>query len=382
MFFFMNEKLIIELYNNNCIKFGNFTLKNGNKSSIYIDLKNIISYPHITNYITEIIHKKIKTLQFNRILGIQYGAIPIVSIISANYNIPMIMIRNEIKKYRFKNLIEGEYNENDKIIIIDDTISTGSSITKFLNILKKTKLEIIEIITICDRRETFDILKEYNIHSLFTYNDIIDVLEKNKRISNGILNRIILKKEDSIFFNSNKVIKKLIDIIIDKKNNNCFVLNFSKFNDIEQFIKNYHKDFCMIKIYSDTIHNFNLNHSNQLNILSNTYNFMIYEGKNFSYESSVFLNELTINSKHKFIDIINLSNKHDDEVFNTIKYLNKTNSKKISVVYDSITFNHKINKMLKEIIIGTNSYNFKDLFLFGYHIEQNIPNMIHLKKII
>ena len=47
----MKDKLILELYKNKCIEFGNFTLKNGDVSPIYINLKNIISFPYIGQHI-------------------------------------------------------------------------------------------------------------------------------------------------------------------------------------------------------------------------------------------------------------------------------------------------------------------------------------------
>ena len=98
----MND-LILDLYNCNCIKYGDFTLKNGEKSSIYIDLKNIISYPYLINSICHFLYKKINYIELDRICGVPYGALSISSIISSNYNIPMIFVRKETKNYGLKN---------------------------------------------------------------------------------------------------------------------------------------------------------------------------------------------------------------------------------------------------------------------------------------
>ena len=118
----MKEKLILDLYNSKCIQFGDFKLKSGKTSPIYIDLKNVISYPYILNTIVEIIYNKIKLLDYTHIMGIPYGGIPFASVLSSRYNIPMLMMRKETKKHGLKKLIEGEYTPYSKLIIIMEAI--------------------------------------------------------------------------------------------------------------------------------------------------------------------------------------------------------------------------------------------------------------------
>ena len=98
--------MIIQLLKEkNIIKYGEFKLKSGKISNIYIDLKKVISYPDlhtkICNKISEIINPNVEL-----ICGAPYGAVSYVSIISVNKNIPMLFLRKEQKNYGLKNLIE------------------------------------------------------------------------------------------------------------------------------------------------------------------------------------------------------------------------------------------------------------------------------------
>ena len=119
------DNLILELFHKDCIKIGKFNLKNGTVSPIYIDLKNIISYPSLLNTISDLIWDKMKSLDYHCISGIPYGAIPIASILSANKNIPMILVRKEKKAYGTSKQIEGLVIKNNICVLVEDVITTG-----------------------------------------------------------------------------------------------------------------------------------------------------------------------------------------------------------------------------------------------------------------
>lgn len=138
------------LKNNNIIQTGNFILSSGIKSSIYIDLKKVISFPDIHKYICEEISKKIIDKN-NLICGAPYGAISYSSIISIMNKQPMIFLRKETKKYGTKKLIEGNYNIGDKIILIEDVVTTGNSVINAAKILEEHGLIVTQIISVISR---------------------------------------------------------------------------------------------------------------------------------------------------------------------------------------------------------------------------------------
>ena len=96
--------MIEELLLANCIKIGNWKLKNGDISKYYFDIKNIISTPSLLCKIGDELYKTLG--DFDIICGIPYGGLPIATYISTKYNKPLIYLRDKAKQYGTGKLIE------------------------------------------------------------------------------------------------------------------------------------------------------------------------------------------------------------------------------------------------------------------------------------
>jgi len=158
----------------NIIQYGDYTLSSGKKSNIYIDLRKVISYPTLHNMICCELFYKLKK-ETNHICGTPYGAVSYASIISVTRHIPMLFLRKEQKEYGNKNLIEGVYNKNDKVILIEDVITSGNSVINTAKKLEENGLDVIQIISIISRSENKN-LKYKNIPIEYLYH--IDELVK------------------------------------------------------------------------------------------------------------------------------------------------------------------------------------------------------------
>lgn len=142
--------MIEELIKADCIKIGNFKLKNGEVSKYYYDMKNLISHPQLLRKVGDTIYNMLD--DFDIICGIPYGALPIATYISTQYNKPMIYIRDKVKSYGTEKLIEGEYKKEDRCVIIDDVITTGRSLEA--EILKlQDKVTIVDIAVVFNRQQ-------------------------------------------------------------------------------------------------------------------------------------------------------------------------------------------------------------------------------------
>ena len=164
--------IIESLKDNNIIQHGNFVLSNGNKSTIYIDMKKVISFPNINKEICLELLKKI-TDPTNLICGAPYGAVSYASIISILGFMPMIFLRKDQKKYGTKKLIEGEYKKGDKVVLIEDVVTTGNSVIECANILEEQCLIISQIIAVIFRNVGDLYYKDIKIEYLFHLNDLI-----------------------------------------------------------------------------------------------------------------------------------------------------------------------------------------------------------------
>lgn len=166
--------MIDELFKTNCIKIGNWKLKSGEISKYYFDIKNIISNPSLLKKIGDELYHLFD--DFDIICGIPFGALPIASYISTQYNKPLIYIRNQSKNYGTEKLIEGTYSTTDKCVIIDDVITSGKSIEDAINILKN-KVNIIDVAVVIDRQQNYAC--SLPVKSLFYKNDVIKYRLKN-----------------------------------------------------------------------------------------------------------------------------------------------------------------------------------------------------------
>jgi orotate phosphoribosyltransferase len=165
--------IIKELKKNNIIQHGKFILSSGIESSIYIDMKKVISFPKINKEICIELSKKITDTN-NIVCGAPYGAISYASIISVLNDMPMIFLRKETKKYGTKKIIEGEYNKGDKVVLIEDVVTTGNSVIEAANMLEEQGLIISQIIAVVSRVSKDLYYKDIKIESLFLGDTMVE----------------------------------------------------------------------------------------------------------------------------------------------------------------------------------------------------------------
>ena len=180
------HSLILDLHQIQAVKFGNFTLKSGIQSPIYIDLRIIISYPQLLKQIASLLWAKIKPLSFDLLCGVPYTALPIATAICVAHDIPMVMRRKESKDYGTKKMIEGVFQAGQTCLIIEDVISSGASILETVDPLEKEGLRITDAIVIINREQGGENKlkdKGINLHSLLTISDLVTTLQQEEKIS-------------------------------------------------------------------------------------------------------------------------------------------------------------------------------------------------------
>ena len=168
-----------------------FTWTSGWKSPIYCDNRILLSDPSsrniIANYFTEIINHKYDDVEV--IAGVATGAIGIGMLVAQMLDLPFIYVRPEAKKHGRKNQIEGKISENQKIVVIEDLISTGKSSLNAIKALRKSNLEVLGMIAIFTYGLNISVenfkKNKVNLDTLSNYNELIkkainiDYISKN-----------------------------------------------------------------------------------------------------------------------------------------------------------------------------------------------------------
>lgn len=168
-----------------CIKFGEFTLKSGLKSPIYIDLRQIITYPKLLADIARAYLPLLSTLHFSRIAGLPYAAIPIATAISLAGDYPMIYPRKEAKAYGTKAEIEGEFHAGETVVVIDDLATTGGSKFEAIEKLTGVGLVVKDVVVLVDRQSgAKESLEQagYSLHAVLTISDMLAYWESTGKV--------------------------------------------------------------------------------------------------------------------------------------------------------------------------------------------------------
>ncbi|MBN2115448.1 MAG: orotate phosphoribosyltransferase [Anaerolineales bacterium] len=179
-----------DLLSAGCIKFGSFTLKSGLQSPIYIDLRQIISHPKLLAEVAQAYLPLLSILQFSRLAGLPYAAIPIATAISLAGNYPMIYPRKEVKTYGTKAQIEGQYQAGETVVVIDDLATTGGSKFEAIEKLTGAGLVVKDVVVLVDRQSgAKESLEQagYSMHAVLTIGQLLEYWEQTGKVEKDTL---------------------------------------------------------------------------------------------------------------------------------------------------------------------------------------------------
>ena len=135
------------------LQFGEFTLASGAKSDYYINIKKASTNPKVLYLISQLMAEKMQTdnIRPDRIAGIVLGSIPLAAALSMATGIPYVMVRKEQKDHGTQQLIEGDLNKGEKVLVVEDVITTAGSSVKAIAVLRENGAVVSDIISVVDR---------------------------------------------------------------------------------------------------------------------------------------------------------------------------------------------------------------------------------------
>ncbi len=156
-----------------------FTFVSGVKGPMYCDNRRLISYPKKRKIVVNEVVKVVKKLKFDIIGGVSTAGIPWAALIAEKLNKPMIYVRPEVKGYGKKRQIEGDMKKGDKVLVVDDLISTGGSVISVINAVRRNGGNVTDCVSIFTygldyAKKNFERVK-CKVRPLLTLSELIDV---------------------------------------------------------------------------------------------------------------------------------------------------------------------------------------------------------------
>jgi orotate phosphoribosyltransferase len=192
------------LHQNGIIKFGDFTLSSGKKSSYYVDLRLVPSYPHqyrrMIKYLQNLISEQIGFDNFDSIASVPTGGLVIASSLAFEIVKPLVYVRSEAKAHGTGKLVEGIVKNGMKILVVDDVATTGGSVINGIKALKEAGASISDVYVIVNRLEGADgaLKKEgVTLHHLLDILEIAKILHEYNLIEKSVLDKVQKQTEKS-----------------------------------------------------------------------------------------------------------------------------------------------------------------------------------------
>jgi len=175
------------LHEKGAIKFGSFTLASGKKSSYYIDLRLVPSFPHqfrkMVKHLQNDIIKNIGLENFDSLVSVPTGGLIIASALAIETVKPLIYVRSKPKDYGTSKSIEGSISKDMKVLMIDDVATTGGSVVNAIKDLKQEEISITDAYVIVNRMEGASQALELEGVKMHQLTDIMEItkslFEKN-----------------------------------------------------------------------------------------------------------------------------------------------------------------------------------------------------------
>lgn len=166
-----------ELFRQRALQFGDFTLASGRKSTYYVNSKKVLFHAEAISLLGDLIYEATQDLDFQAIGGLEVGAIPMAAAALTSFHrngrsLEGFFVRKQAKEHGSKERLEGQVKSGDRVVVIDDVLTTGGSVIQAIEVVEAAGAAVARVVCICDRLQgAREVLAKYDFRPLFTIRD-------------------------------------------------------------------------------------------------------------------------------------------------------------------------------------------------------------------
>jgi orotate phosphoribosyltransferase len=132
---------------------GTFTLRSGQTSSYYIDKYLFTTRPEILRRVASALAGCVPT-GTQRLAGPVLGAVPLVTALALETGLPAVIVRTDAPKgHGTARVIEGALERGDRVVLVEDVVTTGGAALEALALLREAGAEILQVLSVVDREQ-------------------------------------------------------------------------------------------------------------------------------------------------------------------------------------------------------------------------------------
>jgi uridine monophosphate synthetase len=192
----MDKNRILEaLVKANVVRFGEFTLVSGEKSPIYVDLRVLPSHPESFDIVTSALADLAKKTDADIIAGMETAGIPLASAMVIKLKKPMVYVRKKPKDYGTHSRIEGTFKEGEKVVLVDDLMTRGTSKIDFIKAVKDAGLKVEDLVIVLDREQGGEdemVKQNIKLHKLVTLKELLSYMVDKGFISHDQYSEVLV----------------------------------------------------------------------------------------------------------------------------------------------------------------------------------------------
>ncbi|NXV79600.1 UMPS synthase, partial [Atlantisia rogersi] len=265
-------------------------------------------------------------LEYDCVCGVPYTALPLATIICSENLVPMLIRRKEAKDYGTKRLVEGTINPGETCLVIEDVVTSGSSVLETAEVLQKEGLKVTDAVVLLDREQGGKARLEergIRLHSVCTLSGVLEILQQQGEVTAEVVERVKKFIQENVFepvaqngpaplkrlckelsFSAraelpgvHPIAARLLTLMERKQTNLCLSADVTSSKELLQLAASLGPSICVLKTHIDILDDFSQEVVKELRVLADRHEFLVFEDRKFAdigntvkhqYEGGVF----------------------------------------------------------------------------------------------